>query len=90
MQIQQAEGLLGAWRRVVGWMDVGLPASPPPRLLPDSRSPGMLARGAPLLVSSRPEGAACVSSWEGAARRSVESSPGFVRRRHLTRWSSHN
>lgn len=37
-----------------------------------------------------PEGAACVSSWEGAARSSVESLPGFVRRRHLTRWSSHS
>lgn len=37
-----------------------------------------------------PEGAACVSSWEGAARSSVESLPGFVRCRHLTRWSSHS
>lgn len=81
MRVQRAEGGLGARRGVEGWVDAGLPAS----RLPLSALPREAgARRARL------EGAASVSSWEGAARSSAESAPGFVRRRHLTRRSSHS
>lgn len=83
----------GAARRLAqgGWLvGVGLPAIPPPSprlaLAGDARARRPLA--CKLAVPGG--GVACVSSWEGAARRSAASSPGLVRRRHLTRWSSHS